>query len=239
MQHVVRLPSAKHVWGDGHLLFWVFVCCWHTRCLLCRSSLEELVLDDEGNLRSNRIENLMREGSKSMAYDPSTLWQLADWILGPKGDGVRKPVVRELVKLLDVAVAGELRFRLPQGCSTLTRQEVSWSGCQCVSWPTGILGLRQTGDGMRKPVVRELVKLLGVAVAGGDFPHEQFSESWGLDSAGPKIGQLLGSAAGRFWGPWGRGFAVCGQRAGQAAGRGCHRCSPSLTRYQLTEGNMT
>ena len=42
----------------------------------CRSSLEELVLDERGNLRSNRIENLMREGSKSMAYDPSTLWQV-------------------------------------------------------------------------------------------------------------------------------------------------------------------
>ena len=65
------------------------------------------MLDEAGNLRSSRIENLMREGSKSMAYDPSTLWQLADWILGPQGDGVRRPAVRELVKLLDVAVAGE------------------------------------------------------------------------------------------------------------------------------------
>ena len=35
--------------------------------------------------------------------------QLAEWILGPKGDGVRKPVIRELVKLLDVAVAGILQ----------------------------------------------------------------------------------------------------------------------------------
>ena len=46
--------------------------------------------------------------------------------------------------------------------------------CQLADWD---LGLRQTGDGVRKPVVRELVKLLGVAVAGGDFPHAQFPES--------------------------------------------------------------
>ena len=39
-----------------------------------RSSLEELVLDGEGGLRTNRIENLVRESQQSMAYDPAAMW---------------------------------------------------------------------------------------------------------------------------------------------------------------------
>jgi aarF domain-containing kinase len=43
-----------------------------------RSSLEDLVLS-EGALRWGRIENLLREGSKSIAFDGSKLWLLLDW----------------------------------------------------------------------------------------------------------------------------------------------------------------
>jgi len=45
--------------------------------LLCRASFEELVLDEGGGLRWNRLENLMEESSKSVDYDPSQLWLLA------------------------------------------------------------------------------------------------------------------------------------------------------------------
>ena len=45
--------------------------------LMCRASFEELVLDEGGGLRWNRLENLMEESSKSVDYDPSQLWLLA------------------------------------------------------------------------------------------------------------------------------------------------------------------
>jgi len=45
--------------------------------LFCRASFEELVLDEGGGLRWNRLENLMEESSKSVDYDPSQLWLLA------------------------------------------------------------------------------------------------------------------------------------------------------------------
>ena len=44
---------------------------------MCRASFEELVLDEVGGLRWNRLENLMEESSKSVDYDPAQLWLLA------------------------------------------------------------------------------------------------------------------------------------------------------------------
>ncbi len=43
-----------------------------------RSSFEELIIED-GSLRWGRLENLVREGSKSQFFDPSALWLLGDW----------------------------------------------------------------------------------------------------------------------------------------------------------------
>ncbi|KAL0045149.1 hypothetical protein WJX82_010101 [Trebouxia sp. C0006] len=74
-----------------------------------RASFEELVLDEGGGLRWNRLENLMEESSKSVDYDPSQLWLLADWIVGESGKTVRKPLCHELVRLLDTLVADNVR----------------------------------------------------------------------------------------------------------------------------------
>ena len=75
-------------------------------CLACRESFQELVLTDGGRVRWNRIENLVAESSKSVGYDRSQLWKVADWIFGDPGAGVRKPVAAELARLIDSAVAG-------------------------------------------------------------------------------------------------------------------------------------
>ena len=75
-------------------------------CLTCRESFRELVLTDSGRVRWNRIENLVEESSKSVGYDQSQLWKVADWIFGDPGEGVRKPVAAELARLIDSAVAG-------------------------------------------------------------------------------------------------------------------------------------
>ena len=72
----------------------------------CRESFRELVLTDSGRVRWNRIENLVEESSKSVGYDRSQLWKVADWIFGDPGAGVRKPVAAELARLIDSAVAG-------------------------------------------------------------------------------------------------------------------------------------
>lgn len=71
-----------------------------------RTSFQELVLTDSGRVRWNRIENLVAESSKSVGYDRSQLWRVADWIFGDPGAGVRKPVAAELARLIDSAVAG-------------------------------------------------------------------------------------------------------------------------------------
>ena len=66
------------------------------------------MLTDSGRVRWNRIENLVAESSKSVGYDRSQLWRVADWIFGDPGAGVRKPVAAELARLIDSAVAGVL-----------------------------------------------------------------------------------------------------------------------------------
>ena len=55
----------------------------------------------------------MAESSKSVGYDRSQLWRVADWIFGDPGAGVRKPVAAELARLIDSAVAGVLAWLLP------------------------------------------------------------------------------------------------------------------------------
>ena len=71
------------------------------------------MLTDSGRVRWNRIENLVAESSKSVGYDRSQLWRVADWIFGDPGAGVRKPVAAELARLIDSAVAGLLAWPLP------------------------------------------------------------------------------------------------------------------------------
>lgn len=66
------------------------------------------MLDTSGRLRWDRLEDLIKEGSKSLDYDPHQLWLLAQWVLGPQGVSVRKPLIDELVRLIDTVVAGPL-----------------------------------------------------------------------------------------------------------------------------------
>jgi hypothetical protein len=73
---------------------------------LCRESFEELVLNEEGKVRWNRVENLVLESSKSAGFDPGQLWMVLDWILGELGAGIRKPLAAEIARLVDSAVAG-------------------------------------------------------------------------------------------------------------------------------------
>lgn len=54
----------------------------------------------------------MEESSKSLDYDPQQLWLIASWILGEQGTNVRGPVVDELARLLDAAVAGRQCFQI-------------------------------------------------------------------------------------------------------------------------------
>ena len=73
-----------------------------------RSSLEDLILLD-GRLRWQRLENLVREGSKSQDFDPSQIWTLAEWICSESGKPVRKPLAREIVRLVDSFITERAR----------------------------------------------------------------------------------------------------------------------------------
>ncbi|KAL3145629.1 hypothetical protein ABBQ32_003173 [Trebouxia sp. C0010 RCD-2024] len=79
-----------------------------------RASFEELVLAEDGGLRWSRLENLMEESSKSVGYDASQLWLLADWLVGESGRTVRKPLCHELVRLIDALVADDVRRNILQ-----------------------------------------------------------------------------------------------------------------------------
>ncbi|KAL6760462.1 ABC1 family-domain-containing protein [Haematococcus lacustris] len=78
-----------------------------------RHSFEDLILK-EGQFRWNRLENLMREGSKSQDFDPSQLWLLAEWILSPTAVGVRQSVIAELARMVDAVAASDVRSRIAQ-----------------------------------------------------------------------------------------------------------------------------
>ncbi|KAG2440282.1 hypothetical protein HXX76_004393 [Chlamydomonas incerta] len=78
-----------------------------------RESFEDLILKD-GQFRWNRLENLLREGSKSQDFDPTQLWLLAEWLLSPSAAGVRSTVVAELGRVIDAAAAADVRTRIEQ-----------------------------------------------------------------------------------------------------------------------------
>lgn len=66
----------------------------------------------DGQFRWNRLENLLREGSKSADFDPSQLWLLAEWLLSPGAAGVRSTIVAELGRVIDAAAAADVRQRI-------------------------------------------------------------------------------------------------------------------------------
>jgi predicted unusual protein kinase regulating ubiquinone biosynthesis (AarF/ABC1/UbiB family) len=76
-----------------------------------RSSLEDLILQN-GRLRWNRLENLIREGSKSYDFDSSQIWTLAEWVLSDGGRPVRKPLANEIVRLVDSYISNAVRKSL-------------------------------------------------------------------------------------------------------------------------------
>jgi len=76
-----------------------------------RSSLEDLILEN-GRLRWNRLENLIREGSKSYDFDTSQIWTLAEWVLSDGGRPVRKPLANEIVRLVDSYISHAVRKSL-------------------------------------------------------------------------------------------------------------------------------
>lgn len=76
-----------------------------------RSSLEDLILQN-GRLRWNRLENLIREGSKSYDFDSSQIWTLAEWVLSDGGRPVRKPLANEIVRLVDSYISNAVRTSL-------------------------------------------------------------------------------------------------------------------------------
>ncbi|KAI8476423.1 MAG: ABC1 family-domain-containing protein [Monoraphidium minutum] len=76
-----------------------------------RGSFEELVFQDD-KFRWGRLENLLREGSKSQGYDPAQLWLLANWLLGPNAPKIREKVSLELARMLDALAASDARDRL-------------------------------------------------------------------------------------------------------------------------------
>ena len=76
-----------------------------------RSSLEDLILDD-GKLRFNRLDNLVREGSKSYDFDAEGVWDLVQWVFSDGGSPVRKPLAREVVRIVDAYIASTARRAL-------------------------------------------------------------------------------------------------------------------------------
>lgn len=76
-----------------------------------RSSLEDLILQD-GRLRWNRLDNLVKEGSKSYDFDMSQMWTLAEWVFSDGGRPVRKPLAREIVRLVDAYMSNIARQAL-------------------------------------------------------------------------------------------------------------------------------
>lgn len=66
----------------------------------------------DGRVRWNRFDNLLREGSKSSDFDPNQMWLLASWILSPNATTVRATLSTELAKMLDAAAAADVRQRI-------------------------------------------------------------------------------------------------------------------------------
>ncbi|GAX83275.1 hypothetical protein CEUSTIGMA_g10701.t1 [Chlamydomonas eustigma] len=73
-----------------------------------RTSFEELIIKD-GTFRWNRLENLMKEGSKSQFFDPTQLWLLGEWLLSSGASSVRTLIVSEVARMIDAWAAGTVR----------------------------------------------------------------------------------------------------------------------------------
>eukprot|EP00798_Chlamydomonas_sp_ICE-L_P023264 gene23264-30493_t len=87
-----------------------------------RASLEDLVIED-GKIRWNRVENLMREGSRSQDYDPAELWLLADWLMTPNASSVRNMVVKEMTRMVDAYAADTMRKQIERSIGSRTIAE--------------------------------------------------------------------------------------------------------------------
>lgn len=88
------------------------------------------MLNGQGRLRWKRLENLVQEGSKSADYSPDQLWQVAEWLVSDAGRDVRGPIVREVARLLDAYVAGNLLSFSQQGLLLLAAPPIR----HCTWW---------------------------------------------------------------------------------------------------------
>jgi hypothetical protein len=90
------------------------------------------VLQDN-QLRWNRLENLMREGSKSQDFDATQLWMLASWLLSENAAGVRAKLAVELARMLDAAAAADARDRIARRCGCCSRLSARQSATELSS----------------------------------------------------------------------------------------------------------
>ncbi|GBF89170.1 aarF domain-containing protein, chloroplastic [Raphidocelis subcapitata] len=143
-----------------------------------RGSFEELVIKDN-RFRWNRLENLLREGSKSADFDPSQLWLLSRWLLGPNAPTVREKVAQELARMLDALAAGDARARLaprlPGGAAAAEALV-----------PT------QPGEAEARRRAEALILSMGGRLQGGTFELPQGTGPLGLPSPGD-VPRLVGS----------------------------------------------
>lgn len=74
----------------------------------------------------------MEESTKSLDYNPQQTWLIASWMLGDQGADIRQPVVDELARLIDTAVAGRLTMPFVYGppkwraCTALASNPTIW-----------------------------------------------------------------------------------------------------------------
>eukprot|EP01026_Neomeris_dumetosa_P025553 TRINITY_DN2102_c0_g1_i11.p1 TRINITY_DN2102_c0_g1~~TRINITY_DN2102_c0_g1_i11.p1 ORF type:complete len:455 (-),score=83.19 TRINITY_DN2102_c0_g1_i11:91-1407(-) len=78
-----------------------------------RESFEELVVRD-GQIRWNRIENLVREGSKSEQFDIAKMWQMLEWLFSDVASTLRKPLAEEVARMMDSFTAQNVRQQLKE-----------------------------------------------------------------------------------------------------------------------------
>lgn len=82
---------------------------------ICTARTVPRVQLQDGQLRWSRLENLLREGSKSSDFDAGQLWLLAAWLLGDNAASIRSTLATELARILDAAAAADARERIAQG----------------------------------------------------------------------------------------------------------------------------
>ena len=82
-----------------------------------RSSLEELLLDDNRNFRWDRLENLLVEGRKDAGFDGNQVWAFLEWLMSEEGGTTREPLKREIIRLIDAAAAMSARSALENALS--------------------------------------------------------------------------------------------------------------------------